>query len=128
VKRLLCLLSLTVLMGCSSVGDYQPYIVDVTDPVALSRDKAECLGFAKAYKYPWDLTALANKTVQGATSNAAEAVINPLIPAAGAAGAAGTSILQSLGLNSQAQVRIYLLCLSHRGTKSGLYNVVDPNL
>lgn len=120
----LCLL----LTGCVDVTTYQSYITDVTDPVALAADKAACISRALSYQAPTDLGSFATAAGVGGGNNLAGAAINPLVPALGAVGGLGVAGMKAVGLNSADQVRVYLRCLEHRGTKSGAYDMLDPNL
>lgn len=128
MKRLVFPALCLALSGCADVSAYQPYITDVTDPAALSTDKADCLVRAQAYKPPTDLGSLATAAATGAGSNLAEGAINPLVPALGAAGGVAVAGMKSVGLNGADKIRVYLRCLSNRSLRSGAYAMLDPAL
>ena len=104
-----------------------PYVIDITDQSALDQDKIDCEGAALGYKAPLSATQIGASAAKGAANNAAGAAVNPLVPVLGAAGAATSTTLDELGVLNTKQRRVYLLCLAHRGAKSGAYNVIDPD-
>lgn len=118
------------LSGCGVLGPpvLDAYVPVVSDAGALERDKGECRKYALAYREPFSLGRVGTAAVRGAGQNAAEAPINPVIPLAGAVGSAGVATLDSLGILSDKQKRVFLRCLTNRGNKSGAYEVMDPNL
>lgn len=117
------------LAGCGVLGlpVLDAYVPVVSDAAALERDKAECKKYALAYHEPFSLGSVGTAAIKGAGQNAAEIPINPIIPLAGAAGSAGVATLDSLGILSDKQKRVYVICLHDRGQKSGAYSVMDPN-
>ena len=127
VSPAVALLVLIWLSGCVGVAQYQPYIKDIKDPVALAKDQGVCLGYAQAYKPVLSASAIATAGVQGGAGNLAGAAINPLVPVLGAVGGAGSELLSQIGILNNDQRRVFLLCLAHRGLRSGAYDVLDPN-
>ena len=125
--RLPAALAVFLLAGCANLAAYQPYVADVKDRKALADDEVACLARAEAYKAPLSGQAIASAALQGGAVNAASGVLNPLAPVLGSLGYASGEFLSELGLLSSAQRRVFLICLSHRGMRSGLYDVLDPN-
>ncbi len=128
IQILVGALASSLLVACIPLENFKPLVIDVTDQSALDRDSRQCLQVAEGYKPGLDVGQIASATAQGASGNLANAVINPLVPAFGAAGGAATATLQGFGLLDASQKRVLLRCLEHRGMKSGAYNLVDPNL
>lgn len=120
-------IALLLLSGCGGVAEYNPYIVDISQPQTLVDDKRDCLGYALGYKPGLNGSAISSAAAQGAASNLAGAAVSPLVPVLGAAGGAGGEFLTEMGLLTTAQRRVFLICLSHRGERSRAYNVIDPN-
>ena len=125
--RILLALPVILLAGCNTVASYQPYITDIKDPGRLAADKVDCLGRAQGYTTPMSASAIGTASAQGAAGNLAGAAINPLVPVLGAAGGAGSELFKQLGVLNNDQRRVLLLCLAHRGLRSGAYDVLDPN-
>jgi hypothetical protein len=124
----LTLIAVLFLAGCTSVADYRPYVQDVVDQIRLAADEKDCLVHAQAYSTPLALGSVGEALFKGAASNAAEGVINPLVPAAGGVGGASVALLNSLGVMSGDQRKVFLICLHDRGEHSQTYHVMDPNL
>lgn len=103
------------------------YVVDIKDARVLAKDKAECEVHARNYREPLDITSIGSAAVQGAGKNAAGAIVNPLVPVIGAAGAAGSQTLDSLNILSSKQLSVYRKCLEHRGLRSGAYDMLSPD-
>jgi hypothetical protein len=127
MNRVLPLLFL-ILAGCAGVQSYTPLVVDVTDQAALDRDTLSCRKVALAWSAPFDLGGIGSAGVEGVAKNAAGAALNIWTPVLGGLGGAGSEALQDLGLSNDAQIRIFLHCLDHKGQQSHSYNVIDPNL
>lgn len=115
-----------LLIGCSTVADYRPFVGDVVDPAALRRDEGECLVMAKSYSAPLSLGGIGTAAVEGGGNNLAGAAVNPLVPVLGAAGGASAALFAGLDLLSAGQRRVFLRCLDHRGERSHAYSVIDP--
>ncbi len=126
--KVLIVLAALALAGCGSVQRYAPLAMDVTDRGALDRDTAQCRQFAAAHPSPFDIAGIGSAGVEGAARNAAAAAVSPWAPVLSGAGSAGAETLQDIGLLDTNQIKILLLCLDHRGQKSGLYSIVDPRL
>lgn len=128
MRTLIASLAVVVLVGCASPIELAPYIQDITDPVALARDKKECGNFALAFHEPLSASRIGTSAAKGAASNAAGAAVSPFVPVLGAAGGALTTTLDEIGVLNGKQRRVYLRCLDHRGERSHAYMVVDPDL
>lgn len=117
-----------LLVGCSTLPEFQPFVTDVTDQAALQSDERECLAIAQTYRAPLGLGSIGTAALEGGGNNLAGAAVNPLVPALGAAGGASSALLTGLDLMSSGQRRAFLLCLDHRGERSHAYSVIDPSL
>lgn len=124
-KRLLGLVPLLLLAACAT--PYEPYTPDVVDRDAYTADLAACQAKAEAYKPGLDLRTIGAAGVQGAASNAATAVLNPLVPVAGALGNSFSTLLSQLGLLNSDRKKITARCMANKGRSSGAYEVIDPN-
>lgn len=116
--------------GCGifpSAADYHPVIPEITDKAQFLKDMAFCHGVADPYKPGLQTSQIAQATVEGATSNAAYGVINPLVPAAGAAGGAATATIAGLGITGQAGIKILVKCLAKRADRDHAFLIADPN-
>lgn len=122
------LLACAWLFGCSGLDAFKPYIIDITDPAALARDKTECMASAKAYHEGISFEAIGTAATKGVSSNAAGAAVSPLAPVLGGLGNASTELLNEIGALNDKQCRVYLRCLDHRGERSHAYSVIDPTL
>ena len=121
------ILAVALLAGCSSVADYRPYVQDVVDPATLVSDERDCLKHAQDYSTPLDLQSIGAAGLKGVAGNAAGGAVNPLVPALGGLGGASVALLDSLGVLSDQQRRVFLICLHDRGERSRAYDVMDPN-
>ena len=121
------ILAALLLAGCSSIANFHPYVQDVKDPAALAADEKDCLGYAQGYTTPLDLQGIGEAGVKGIANNAAEGVLNPLVPVAGGLGGASVALLNNLGVLNGDQRRVFLICLHDRGERSRAYAVIDPN-
>ena len=126
-KRVNPLILAALLAGCSTVATYKPYVGDVVDQAALTADTEACMGYALGYSTPFDFNSIGTSAAQGVANNAAGAALNPLVPVLGGAGGGTSALLSQLGVLNNDQRRVLLLCLAHRGLRSGAYNVMDPN-
>ncbi len=117
----------SVLLGCVSVSTFTPYAPVVYNPKQYALDGQRCLQYARNYSPGVDLQGIASAGVTGAVQNVAEAAISPAAVGLSAAGAAGAQALSGLGLNSQAQIHVYVLCLDHFTDRDHSALVLDPN-
>lgn len=127
MKRAAAVLALFV-AGCSSIGSYQPYIVEVTDPMALAWNKEVCAKYAQDYPRRFSPIAIASAGAKGALTNLPQAAVSPLATGLGGIGNASGEAVSELGLSNTAQVKIYLICLKAKCEQSRGCLVLDPNL
>lgn len=121
--------TLLPLMLCGCATAYVPYTPtpEIKDQEVYASDLSVCQAYAEGYKPGLDIPTIGASGVQGAASNAASAVINPLVPVAGALGNAFSTLLSQLGLLNSDRKKITAKCLADKGRASGAYRVIDPN-
>lgn len=120
-----------LLAGCAtifptSVG-YSPVIIKVMDQAQYEKDLGDCHKVADNYHPNLSVASIAQQTVTGATDNTAEAVINPLVPVAGAAGGFVSGAVAGLGINGQASIKIFVRCLDREAREDHSFIIADPN-
>lgn len=119
------------LAGCATIfpnsTTYVPVTVEVTDPAQYAADLRKCHSVADNYSPGFDTGTVAQATVTGATSNAAEAVLNPLIPAAGAVGGAATATMAGIGITGQDSIVILAKCITGLTNRDHSALVADPH-
>jgi hypothetical protein len=122
-------LAAACLTACGTLApDFSAYVVGVKDQAALTADRTECARLAAGYPNPFSPAKIAVLGVKGGLSQAPAAAIPPHIaPALGALGAAGSALLDQLGVISTSQRGVFLTCLRHRSERSGAYEVLEPN-
>jgi hypothetical protein len=141
VKRF-AIVACVLLSGCASADletffpssvSYVPIVFDVnpakddTGKTQYEKDAIKCHGVADGYKPGLSVGEISQQATLGATGNAAEAVINPLVPAAGAAGGIASAVISGVGLNGQASIKIFVRCLVELSHEDHAYKVADPN-
>lgn len=126
--KFLAICAALALAGCAGLSSYKPFVIDITDAGALTKDQNDCLAIAQTYRSPISIGSIGTAAVEGGGNNLAGGALNPLVPALGAAGGASAELLKDIDLLGSQQRRVFLLCLDHRGERSHAYSVVDPNL
>lgn len=116
-----------VLAACGDISTYQPYVQDINDPAALAKDEGDCLKHAQVYSVQFDFEGIGTAGLKGMAENAPGGAVDPLVPALGGIGGATSALLDSLGVLSDKQRRVFLICLHDRGERSRAYDVMDPN-
>ncbi len=125
--RWVAALALLALSACATASVPAIDIREVTDPAAMAKAESACAGYALSHKSALSLASIGNQTMQGGLNNLAGAAINPLVPAAGAAGGAGAELLREFGLMNLDQRHVYVKCLTLKGERSGAFLVVEPD-
>ena len=129
--RALLLGSCLALVGCGTIfpnsTTYIPVTIRVDDQAQYAKDLAECHAVADGYSPGFNTGTVAQATFSGAASNAAYGVINPLVPAAGAAGGAATSIMAGVGITGQDSITILAKCASEETRRDHSAIVADPH-
>ena len=126
-----------LLSGCGSTNltetffpssiSYVPVIFDVADSDQTGKDSTKCHGVADNYKPGLSVGSISQQATLGATGNAAEAVINPLVPAAGAAGGIASAVISGVGLNGAASIKIFVRCMAELSHEDHAFKIADPN-
>ncbi len=115
------------LLGCVSVSTFTPYAPVVYNPKQYALDAQKCLQYARNYNPGIDLQGIASAGVTGALQNLAEDDLKPTDDGLSHAAADGPQALSGLGLNSQTQIHVYVLCLDHFTDRDHSALVLDPN-
>lgn len=119
-----------LLAGCVALPSsktYTPVVARYVDQAQYEKDLTECHWTADAYSPPTDLPTIAQAAATGASNNSAYAVVNPLVPVAGAAGGALSATLNQYGLTGQASIKILARCAAKLSAQDGSAVVADPN-
>ena len=119
-----------LLSGCAvfpTAAGYSPVIVRIDDQAQFDKDVAECHGVADHYSPGLDGGQIAQAAVTGAASNSAYAVINPLVPAAGAAGGAASATISGLDVLGANAIKVLVRCLSKETERDRSALIADPN-
>lgn len=113
-----------VVAGCSV---YVPQPIEISDQKQYAADWNKCQSAATAYKPSLSLGDVASATVSGGASNAAGAVINPLVPVIGAAGGATSSLASGFNLMGQARKNVARHCLEELTHRDRSAVIADPD-
>jgi hypothetical protein len=126
---MLCLLPL-LLAGCAvfpSSKNYTPVVARYVNMKQYQADLEECHWTADNYLPGTDVGTIAQQTFSGATNNTATAVINPLVPLAGAAGGAAGAVISAYDLTGQDSIKILVRCLAKETAEDGSAVIADPH-
>lgn len=88
-------------------------------------DMPGCIKAADAATIPLSVPQAVGAAVSGAGDNAANAIVNPLFPAAGAAGGALSSVANGFGLAPQEKRGIFLNCMREETHADGSGRIYD---
>ena len=116
-----------LLSGCTTVSTFTPYTPVIHNQRQYALDEHKCLKYANSYHPGVDLQSIASAGVSSGVQNIAEAAVSPVAVGLSAAGGAGAQALSGLGLNSQAQIHVYVMCLDHFTDLDHSALVLDPN-
>lgn len=121
------------LFGCApQIADrFSPFVVEVTDQIALQNDIQTCHEYAKAYlsgKSTLDASQIAQEGATKGFSDLGYSAVSPFAPALGALGGASGEIVSELGLDSAEAKKIITVCLHDKGQQSNSYHIYDPHL
>lgn len=112
------------LAGCAS---YVPQPIEIADQAAYTADVNSCTNAAANYKPQLDIGNIGAATITGAASNASNAVINPLVPAIGAAAGAVSSTANAFDVIGQAKRNVAKHCLQEKLHRDRAAIVADPD-
>lgn len=118
---------LALLLCACAAPTYQPYTVEVIDPIIFRSDLSLCQGYAKAYPQAFSPTAVVAAGVAGGLQNAPGAAVSPLVPVVGALGSAAEAVLSGIDVLNSNQRKIVIMCMTQKGIRSGAFLVLDPN-
>lgn len=116
-----------LLSGCSSVMAYDPYSVEIKNPVLYGSDTQICRTYASDYNKGISLKKISESTGKGAANNLSGAALNPLVPVLGAIGGGSGETLDELGLTDTSQIHVFVICLRKKTELDGSALVLDPN-
>lgn len=130
VLRKLWLVVPFLLGGCVALPSsktYTPVVARIVNQAQYEADISECHWTADNYSPATSLPTIAQAAATGASNNTAYAVVNPLVPVAGAAGGALSATLNQYGLTGQDSIKILVRCAAKLSAQDGSAVVADPN-
>jgi hypothetical protein len=125
--KIVTVLSLLILAGCSTAPPTPPIVFEVKDSSAFIDDFALCSSHALEAKRRVSVSSIGVAGARSGLSTAPTAAINPLAPAIGAVAGATSEALNELNVLGHDAQRLTVRCMERKGDKSGAYFVLDPD-
>jgi hypothetical protein len=118
---------LSACVALPSSKTYTPVLARIVNQAQYTADLTECHWTADNYNPAVNLSVIAQGAATGGSNNTAYAVVNPLVPVAGAAGGAFSAALGQYGLTGQDSIKILVRCVAKLSGQDGSAVVADPN-